>query len=562
MRVNTSSRLLFLGTLTRLAQCTAEECASFVSRLSIPDTKVVTYSHETDGTILPLPGTVASCGGSNLTATITATICRLVLLVATSSSSEVQVEAWLPDPDTWNGRLLATGTGGIGGCIDYPTMQNGAGLGFASFGMNAGHNGSTGFEFFLSRPEVLNDFGYRSLHVEASISKKVVEQYYGLSSAKKYYVGCSTGGRQGFQNAHLYPEDFDGLLLGSPGVDWLRIVASKGILARRIGWPKLDSPAYVRPEQWPAIVAEQIRQLDPLDGVTDGIIDEPTRHRFDPQTLACGTGLLNATLCLIPQQVDSVRKAYEPIAGSNGQIVYPAFELGSNTNVFSANQQNGTAKLSYTILQDFWRGAVYNDSTWTPANFSTADMDLALAINPGQVNAWDTDLSGFHGRSGKIISYHGRSDETVTSALSEWFYSDVQSKSNLTLEETQSFYRLFFIPGMHHCGGGPGAWSIGNAQRYPYDQALLDSSHNALLALVDWVENERTPETLIGTKYQDDVVGGAVVSQRSNILSLSKCEQENPGRPSTGHQLELYIALSRPTQRNTSHYRERKNEKE
>ncbi|KAK7951316.1 uncharacterized protein PG986_007044 [Apiospora aurea] len=350
------------------------------------------------------------------------------------------------------------------------------------------------------------------------------------SPFKKYYAGCSTGGRQGFQNAHLYPDDFDGLLLGSPGVNWLRIVALKGILAHRIGWPNLDSPAYIRPEQWPAIVAEQIRQLDPLDGVADGIIDEPTRHRLDPQTLACGTGLLNATLCLTPQQVSSVRTAYEPIADSGGHIGYPAFELGANTNVFSANQQNGTAKMSYTILQDFWRGAVYNESTWTPENFSTADMDFALAANPGQVNTWDTDLSEFHGRGGKIISYHGRNDETATSALSEWFYSDVQSNTKLSLEETQAFYRLFFIPGMHHCGGGPGAWSIGNAQRYPYDQSLLDPSHNALLALADWVENDRAPETLIGTKYQDDVVGGEVVSQRAYCPypGLSKHDQGDP----------------------------------
>ncbi|KAK8056157.1 hypothetical protein PG993_001384 [Apiospora rasikravindrae] len=493
-----SNKLLCFGALARLARCTADKCVSFGAGLSIPDTKVIAYSHETNGTVLPLPGTVASCGGPNLTAIITADLCRVVLVVATSSSSETSgFRDW-----------------GIGGCVDYPTMQNGAGLGFASFGMNAGHNGSTGFDFFLDKPEVLNDFGYRSLHFEASVGKQVVEQYYASSSFKNYYAGCSTGGRQGFQNAHLYPSDFDGLLLGSPGVNWLRIVASKGILAHRIGWPDLDSPAYVRPEQWPAIVAEQIRQLDPLDGVADGIIDEPTRHRFDPQTLACGAGLLNETLCLTPQQVSSVRKAYEPVYDSDTHIVYPAFELGANTNVFSDNQQNGVAKLSYTILQDFWRGAVYNDSTWAPENFSTADMDFALAENPGQVNAWDTDLSEFHERGGKVISYHGRSDETVTSALSEWFYSGVQSNTNLTLEETQAFYRLFFIPGMHHCGGGPGAWSIGNAQRYPYDQTLLDSSYNALLALVDWVEKNRTPETLIGTKYQDDVVGGEVVSQR------------------------------------------------
>ena len=155
----------------------------------------------------------------------------------------------------------------------------------------------------------------------------------------------------GLQNAQLYPEDFDGILAGAPGIDWLHIVASKGILARRIGWPDLDSSAYVRPEQWKAIVAKQIEMFDPLDGVTDGIIDNPAAHSFDPATMACGTNVLNSSLCLKPQQVASVRAAYEPLANSEGRIVYPGFNLGADTSVFSANQINGTAQLSYTVLQ-------------------------------------------------------------------------------------------------------------------------------------------------------------------------------------------------------------------
>ncbi|KAI1858996.1 uncharacterized protein JN550_012258 [Neoarthrinium moseri] len=508
--------LLLLVVWLKPAACSVDQCGSLGAQLSIPNTTVILSTYEANGTIIRLPGTVESCGGPDLVAHSTANLCRIVLVKATSTSSAVQIEAWLPDRDGWNGRLLATGNGGEGGCIDYATIQNGAGLGFASFGSNAGHNGSQGFDFFLNQPEVIQDFGHRAIHVEAEVAKEIIQQYYGSSVKKSYYAGCSTGGRQGFQNAHLYPEDFDGLLLGSPGVDWLRIVSSKGILARRIGWPDLESQSYVRPEQWKSIVDEQIRQLDPLDGVRDGIIDEPTKYRFDPETLACGTGVLNDSVCLSPQQVNSVRMAYEPIADSSGQIVYPAFELGSNTDVFSSNQKNGSAQLTYTILQDFWRGAVFNDSKWTPNNFSTADMDFALEVNPGGVNAWDsTDLSAFYERGGRIISYHGRNDETVTSALSERFYTTVQSKSNLSLNDIQSFYRLFFIPGMHHCAGGPGAWSIGNAQKYPFDSSRLDPQHNALMALVDWVESGSEPRTLVGTKYEDDDIGGNVVAQRT-----------------------------------------------
>ncbi|KAI1759623.1 Tannase/feruloyl esterase [Hypoxylon sp. FL1150] len=142
-------------------------------------------------------------------------------------------------------------------------------------------------------------------------------------------------------------------------------------------------------------------------------------------------------------------------------------------------------------------------------------MDTAIRINPGQVNAGETDLSSFYQGGGKIISYHGRNDETVTSALSEQFFTGVQSSLNLTIEDIHEFYRLFFLPGMNHCSGGLGAWSIGNVQKYPYDQALLNSKHNALLALVDWVENGTAPETLVGTKYENDLIGGNITAQRT-----------------------------------------------
>lgn len=324
-------------------------CTEAALSLTAPNVTVVSVDHRSRHEVIPLPNTVESCGGPNFKANATNDFCRVVVNVSTSDSSSVRIEGWLPDE--WNGRFLATGTGGEGGCIDYEQVQNGAQLGFASFGTNAGHDGATGFEFFLGHPEVINDFGHRAVHVEAEVGKQIVAQYYGRFADTSYYQGCSTGGRQGLQNAQLYPGDFNGIVVGSPGIDWLHIVSSKGILARRIGWPNINSSAYVRPEQWPAIVAKHIELLDPLDGVSDGVIDDPTKHNFDPAILACGTGLLNSSLCLAPQQISSVRAAYQPLADSEGRIVYPSFDLGANTDVFSDNQEDGVAQLAYTILQ-------------------------------------------------------------------------------------------------------------------------------------------------------------------------------------------------------------------
>ncbi|KAF5633760.1 hypothetical protein F25303_9025 [Fusarium sp. NRRL 25303] len=236
--------------------------------LLIPHGTISSIQHHVAGDVIPLPNTVASCGGPNFKANITADLCRIVVNVSSSDFSSVRIEAWLLDD--WNTRLLATGTGGIGGCIDFPSVQNGAQLGFASFGL---------------------------------------------------------------QNAQLYPDDFDGILAGAPGIDWPHIVASKGILARRIGWPDLTSDAYVRPEQWKVIVEKQIERLDPLVGVEDGIIDDPSAHAFDLVIMACGTGLLNSSLCLKSRQVESVRAAYEPLADPEGNVVYPGFAFGADTTM-------------------------------------------------------------------------------------------------------------------------------------------------------------------------------------------------------------------------------------
>ncbi|KAF4951572.1 hypothetical protein FGADI_7347 [Fusarium gaditjirri] len=502
--------LLFLVPLAVSPVAAMEYSKCSTKSLLIPNGTIASVQHHLAGDVIALPSTVASCGGPNFKANITADLCRIVVNVSTSDSSSVRIEAWLPD--AWNKRLLATGTGGIGGCIDFPSVQNGAQLGFASFGTNTGHDGEQGFDFFLNQPEVINDFGHRGIHVEAQVAKQIIEQYYRKKASKSYYQGCSTGGRQGLQNAQLYPDDFDGILAGAPGIDWLHIVASKGILARRIGWPDLMSDAYVRPEQWKAIVAKQIELLDPLDGVEDGIIDNPAVHVFDPAIMACGTGLLNSSLCLKPQQVASVRAAYEPLADSQGTIVYPGFALGADTSVFSANQVNGTAELNYKVLQDFWRGAVYNDSTWTPHNFSVKDMDFAVKLNPGAVNAAEGDLKKFYAKGGKIISYHGQADQTITPKLPAEYYAKVQANLNITLDDMHSFYRLFFVPGMYHCSGGPGAFDIG--QVYPLKKDRLTARENVLLALTRWVEEDKEPEAMIGAKFGSSEAPGRATAQR------------------------------------------------
>ncbi|KAH8725995.1 Tannase/feruloyl esterase [Phaeosphaeriaceae sp. PMI808] len=486
---------------------------------------VLNATHLASGAAISLPGLVPSCVNALPAPKATTDLCRVILNVTTSPFSAARIEAWLPDK--WNGRFLATGNGGTGGCIDYEGLQHGARIGFATFGTNGGHDGSSGYDFFLNKPENINDFGYRAIHVEAETGKQVTAQYYGRNASYNYYQGCSTGGRQGFEEAILYPEDFDGILMGAPAVDWLRIVASKAILAHRLGWPDLKSPRYVSADQWSAIVAAQVAILDPLDGVKDGIIDNPTLHSFDPSILACGTNIINSSLCLTAAQVSAVREIYQPLVDGTGKIVYPSFDLGVPTSVFSANTKvvNGTTipELAYGLVDDYWRGAVYNTTTFSSLNFTTADMDFATNLNPGGIHiagGISHNVSAFHARGGKLLAYHGRSDVTVTSALASRTFQRTAEAVGLTLNEMHDFYRLFYVPGMGHCSSGRGQWSIGQPiLDAPAGAQFNNSQHNILLAMVEWVENDRAPTTIVGTKFVgDNLRAGVVESQRTHCV--------------------------------------------
>ncbi|OAG06921.1 uncharacterized protein CC84DRAFT_1174819 [Paraphaeosphaeria sporulosa] len=270
---------------------------------------------------------------------------------------------WLSD--NWNGRFLATSNGGTGGYIDYTNLAHGVSLGVATFGTKAGQYGQ-----------------------------------------------ADTGGRQGFEEAILYHEDFDGIQ-GPMGVDWLHVVAYKDILARRQGWPDLESLGYITAAHWSAIVAAQIKLFDPHGGFTDGTIDNMSLHNLEPSMFACSTGILNDSTCLAAAQVNTVRKIYQPLAdssGSSGKIVYPAFGLGASTSVFLVNIKviNGTTvpAMVYTLVEDHWRGAVYNSSTWKSRNFSTTDMDLAVCLHPGTIN-----IAG--GTSHNVSTYHGYGEKLL-----------------------------------------------------------------------------------------------------------------------------------------------------
>ncbi|KIJ49733.1 hypothetical protein M422DRAFT_74475 [Sphaerobolus stellatus SS14] len=464
-----------------------DRCLALQKSLALENTTILEVQYLLAGTNISTPGTCQS------TAPVSTDLCRLYAVTNTTTQSVIHFEMWLPDE--WYGRFLGLGNGGLGGCIDYIDLDYGTSLHFATIGSDNGHDGDNGVAF-LNQPEVINDFAWRALHVEAVIGKQIVQTYYNTKPQKSYYLGCSTGGRQGIQSAARFPDDFDGIVAGAPAIDFNHLEGWSAMLSRYVGAPDASSsPNFISSDLWSVISTEILRQCDDLDGVEDGIITEPDQCDFRPESLLCSSK--TAKLCLTAAQVQTLRQVYQPLFGTKGQLIYPRFDPGAEANGGFAAIMSGEF-FEYAV--DWTRFAIYNDSNRSLDNYSIVDIEFSDALNPGGIAIWDGDFSTFKSRGGKLITYHGRRDELIASGVSKRLYDNIAT--TLSTSTLDDFYRLFLIPGMGHCVGGPGAWAFG--QEGTYSQAKNDSSHNMLLAVVEWVEEGRTPDNIVGTNFESN----------------------------------------------------------
>lgn len=321
-----------------------DPCARLVD-LHLENTTILSAGHVSGPVNVSTPG---SCQSQAL---VSSSLCRVQFVIDTTTTSAVHAEAWLPD--IWFGRFLGLGNGGLGGCecilplerrdiltaligVDYTNLDYGTSLHFASVASDNGHDGNSG-SVFLNHPEVLNDFAFRAIHVEAVIGKQIVEAFYGRPHDKSYYLGCSTGGRQGTQEALKFPEDFDGIVAGSPATNWNNLQGWGLILSRFVGAPDpTNNPHFIPVDLWNTISSEILKQCDGLDGVEDGIITEPDDCEFRPEAIVCSSGQTNN--CLTSAQIDTLHEIYQPVFGTSGELLYsrydPGAEADGNSQIF------------------------------------------------------------------------------------------------------------------------------------------------------------------------------------------------------------------------------------
>lgn len=192
------------------------------------------------------------------------------------------------------------------------------------------------------RVETVTDFSHRAVHTIAVLGKKIASTYYGTEPHHSYYNGCSAGGRQGISVASRYPDDFDGVIVGSPAIDWNRFLGSTVILASYVA---VNTSRAIPIPLWESLITPEIlKQCDGIDGKVDGIITDPSLCSWDPETLLCGPGD-NATTCLTQDQVNGLEKFYQPILGTEGEVIFPAYDPGAEGDVTVGLPMNGVASI-------------------------------------------------------------------------------------------------------------------------------------------------------------------------------------------------------------------------
>ena len=426
--------------------------------------------------------------------------------VAGVTEPAVQFEVWLPMAD-WNGKYQGVGNGGMAGTISYAAMAGALGRGYATASTDTGHEaGPISFDasWASGRPDLIADFGHRSLHLTTRNGKALTEAFYTEPPAYSYYVGCSKGGQQGLMEAQRYPDDFDGLIAGNPANDWTRFYAgahlwySQAMLA--------DVESWIPPSKLPALGNAVNNFCDAREGIEDGILMNPLACDFEPSQLQCPAGVDNDS-CLTAKQVTAVEKIWSGVRDSSGELIFPGLVPGGE----AASGGWGTwvtgselfRSLHWLGGEGFFRWFVFDDPDWDFTKFDyNADLQYALEKVGPDVDSNDPDLRPLRDSGAKLIVYHGWSDPDISPVASLNYYDRVvdviaedmpQADRSAALASTRDFYRLFMVPGMAHCSGGPGP-----------------DRFDALSALENWVERGIAPESLVARKIE----GGEVVRSR------------------------------------------------
>lgn len=499
------SAILCIASASMLAQ--APNRCEQLAKAKVENTTIASVAIVSTGELKLPPNPFGTVDAATLPA-----FCRVQGSIHPTADSDIGFEVWMPVAN-WNGKYVQMGNGGLAGQIDVTALADRVKAGYAAAATDDGHKGSgTDGSWALGHPEKIIDFAYRAVHETNRVSKELVGQFYGHTARYSYFNGCSEGGREALMEAQRYPKDFNGILVGSPGHAWTGLLTAFAWNAQALNSPE----SFISEGKRKTIEKAALAACASPKGVDDKFIDDPQRCHFDPSVLLCKGA--DSDDCLTKPQLDALQKIYAgPKDPRTGQHIAPGYEPGAEAEpglpglsfasyVFGSGPgMSLDAMFSNAFFGDF----VFDDAKW---NFTKLNFDADLATiekKAGMLNAINPDLSAFKAAGGKMLHYHGWYDGSPSPLSSVEYYESVEQK--LGAAQTEGFYKLYMVPGMMHCGTGPGPNTFGNRT----DPAPKpDPEHNIGIALEQWVEQGKAPDAIIATKYVDDTPAKGVEMTR------------------------------------------------
>ena len=405
---------------------------------------------------------------------------------------EINFELLLPDD--WNGKFLMGGGGGYVGSVSNQARYS-VNRGYATVATDTGHqaNGIRA-DWAHNHLERQVNWGYLAIHRTAEAAKAIIRAYYESPPRYSYFNGCSNGGRQALMEAQRFPEDFDGIISGAPAHDFSCLLAAFLYNVQRI-FPDRSNPteSVITPDNRRLLQSTILEQCDRLDGVEDGILDDPRECAFKLSSLPKCPGRRPAAHCLTVAQQEAIAAVYDGPRNQDGQI-HPGFPFGGENEPAawqswitgpssrmieafgepSAQFGFGTQGFKYLIFRD-------PEFDYTRYDFATFESDSELFSS--FADATDPDLSEFKKAGGKLILWHGWADAALTALASVDYFEAAESRD----ADVRDYFRLYMLPGVFHCAGGPG----------PDRVDWIDAIEN-------WVERDQAPERLTAYRVSDN----------------------------------------------------------
>ncbi len=496
----------------------ARSCATLKS-LSMPNTAILSAN------VVSSTASLRSGGGDENSVNLSGLpeFCRVTLTLTPSADSAITVEVWMPS-SKWNGKLRGIGNSGFGGSIEYGGMRAALSKGYAAVGTDSGHRGSpVDASWALGHPEKVIDFGYRSIHGMTVVAKRLIRAFYGKTVEYSYFIGCSGAGRQALMEVQRYPKDYNGVLAGAPAYNWTHLFVG-GVWDLQA---MQDEGSFIGPSQVNLVSSAVLKECGGRDGPIVGIVPQPEKCDFHPAILAC-RGPKDSG-CLTPQQVDALHKIYGGPRTSTSHQIFPGYfpggEMGPNGWIDWITGPSPGQNLQSLFAVGFFRFLVFANPQW---DFRSFDFDREVEITDRKVgrilNATDPDLTAFRSQGGKLILYHGLSDPAIPATSTVDYYKEILTRNGS--HATDSFARLYLVPGMQHCSGGPGPNSFGQSG----DRSSCTAREPDIIqALERWVEHHEAPGAIVAHKHENDDPAQRVVFSRPLCPYPKAAEYRAPG---------------------------------